>query len=455
MMKKVLLLLLVIASYGIANAQQPTELPKDFKKFQAAPSNLPALHGSSFNKGGDAYGWYSPLDFISNNFSGTVDDFVNLTFPDSTVQFIADDNTASWIGFHGFGHMFDLRHELWSAVPSPADMNIIPFDQKDSYFWDSVAFRYLYIRHYPDPSVVDTAFVHYYKNAIPDGIETGILLFDNVDTVRFQKPIGYNVNTLSGQAYFDVDTILLTEKDTTTFGSGGWTQAYYTLPVGTTIPRTNSSTLSRNPNSLFGYSVTFRPGHPYNFGDTMESQGTQPIANGINYFGCHTRSIPSPGPGQSALPTPLRSNDYMETSIMLNKSTRYGQTNSTGWDGYMPGLAFFSTQYIDCQVYVTGVSSTSVKEVNDLGYSLGTIYPNPASNGSALNIEYALRDAGVVTIEIFDLMGKKMATVVNNETTEAGTHTATVTTSLAPGVYVYTLKSGDSIINSKKFTVIR
>jgi hypothetical protein len=454
MMKKVLLLILVIASYGLANAQQPMELPKDFKLLPSAPSNLRVLQGSSFNKGGDAYGWYSPLDFITNNFSGTVDDFVSLTFPDSTVQFIADDNTASWIGSHGFGHMFDLRHELWSAVPSPADMNIIPFDQKDSYFWDSIAFRYLYIRHYPDPTVVDTAFVHYYKNAIPDGVETGILLFDT-DTVRFQKPLGYNAGTLSGNAYFDVDTILLTPADTTSFGAGGWLQAYYTLAVGATIPRTNSNSFSRNPNSLFGYSVTFRPGHPYNFGDTIESQGTVKPTNGINYFGYHIRSIPSPGTGQSALPKPLRSNNFMETSILLNKSTRYGQTDPGNWTGYIPGLAFFTTQYIDCQAYVTGVSSVSTKEVKDLGYSLGTVYPNPVSNGLSLNIEYALKDAGAVTIEIFDLMGKQMATVVNNEMTDAGTHTATVNTNLAPGVYLYTLKSGDVIINSKKFTVTR
>ncbi len=49
-------------------------------------------------------------------------------------------------------------------------------------------------------------------------------------------------------------------------------------------------------------------------------------------------------------------------------------------------------------------------------------------------------------------MGRKVATVVNNEVMEAGEHTISFSNNLKAGVYVYTLKAGN-YVTSKKFTV--
>jgi len=53
------------------------------------------------------------------------------------------------------------------------------------------------------------------------------------------------------------------------------------------------------------------------------------------------------------------------------------------------------------------------------------------------------------------MVGKKVATVLNNEKVEAGEHKAAATLNLNPGIYFYTLSSGNTAISSKKFTVTR
>lgn len=459
-MKKVLLLALTLGFFGTVVAQKPVELPNDYRYLPAAPGE-PArtLPTASSKMGGNVAGWFSPLDFLANNsnWNPNTDRFISMVFPDSTVVFVDNQNDVSYVGIHAYGHIFDLRHDLWSAVPSDPSAPILPFAQKDNYLVDSIAFRYLYRRNYPDTTVVDTCFVHYYKNIAgssgPDGITTGNVVFGATDTVRVAMPTGLNQATLSGTSAFRVDTILLTIADTTSFSSTGWGSQYMVRYAGFNVPGMNANSTSNNPASLFGYSVSFRPGHPYNLNDTLESQGTVKQTNGINYFGGLYGRLPEPAPGTSGLPPQLQSKIYVENSIVLTKGSRYGQQGN-GWD-FIPGLAFFAPQFYDCQAYVTGVSTVSAREIADLGYSLGNSYPNPVANGQTMGIDYGLKTAGTVTLEVYDLMGKKVATIMNNENVEAGDHTALYNVSLQPGIYFYTMFAGDVLVASKKFNVVR
>lgn len=459
MMKKILLTVLVISSFGILSAQQLLEIPKEAQKPAMGDAMRPG--GNQFNKkvGGAVNGWYAPLEFVNNNSTVPFNNYIGLMHWDSTVKIIDRDNAASNIFYHAMGHTFDLRDPNWTSVPPNDGETILQFAQKDGYSWDSVAFRYVYRRNFPNPNVVDTCFVHYYKNTNGTAFDDGALLFGatNEDTVAFGRPNGYNVARLSGTVFFDVDTVLLTIEDTTRFDpSTGWGQGFIVLPVGTNIVGSPASAQpSRAPRSWFGATFSFKPGHPYNVGDTAETQGTTPVANGINYFGSFYRSLTAPpGSTESALPAPMRTKYYGEGSNILNRSTRYGQTQN-GWQGFIPGLAFFSTIFIDMQAYVTGNSTVSVAELEKTGVALGGIYPNPASNGTSMTIDYASKTTQSVSIEVFDMMGKKVATVIENNLVEAGNHTASFNVDLQPGMYFYTLTAGDVVVGSKKFMVAR
>lgn len=85
-------------------------------------------------------------------------------------------------------------------------------------------------------------------------------------------------------------------------------------------------------------------------------------------------------------------------------------------------------------------------------YQLSQNYPNPFNPST--QIEYQIPNAGLVQLEVFDILGRKVQTLVN-ESQEVGTYTVTFDASaLSSGVYLYRLTSG-SFISSKKLFLIK
>lgn len=88
---------------------------------------------------------------------------------------------------------------------------------------------------------------------------------------------------------------------------------------------------------------------------------------------------------------------------------------------------------------VTAVEQT--KGEMPTAYSLNQNYPNPFN--PTTTISYSLPRSSFVDLRVYDLLGRNVATLVQNEQS-AGTHSAVFDAKgLASGVYVYTLKAGD------------
>ncbi len=88
---------------------------------------------------------------------------------------------------------------------------------------------------------------------------------------------------------------------------------------------------------------------------------------------------------------------------------------------------------------VTGVSSNQNETPSD--YSLSQNYPNPFNPST--KISFALPKASDVKIVVYDILGKVVATLVNDYRT-AGTHQVEFNASnLASGVYLYRIEAGD------------
>ncbi|MBM2841061.1 MAG: Por secretion system C-terminal sorting protein [Bacteroidetes bacterium] len=86
---------------------------------------------------------------------------------------------------------------------------------------------------------------------------------------------------------------------------------------------------------------------------------------------------------------------------------------------------------------------TSVEEIRSVepeSYKLQQNYPNPFN--PATSIEFAILKAGHVTLKVYDMLGKEVATLVDEEKT-AGNYRVTFSAQdLASGTYCYTLRSG-------------
>lgn len=106
-------------------------------------------------------------------------------------------------------------------------------------------------------------------------------------------------------------------------------------------------------------------------------------------------------------------------------------------------------------INLTPQASTSVKESNSVRpeqYSLSQNYPNPFNPATRIN--YSVQRTGNVTINVYDLLGREIATLVN-EIKPAGNYSVEFnSTRLSSGIYFYRMESG-SFTHTKKLVVIK
>ncbi|MEX0858087.1 MAG: T9SS type A sorting domain-containing protein [Balneolaceae bacterium] len=92
------------------------------------------------------------------------------------------------------------------------------------------------------------------------------------------------------------------------------------------------------------------------------------------------------------------------------------------------------------QSFTRNTPVSNEREVATLpeGYSLEQNYPNPFN--PTTNINYTIKEAGNVSLKVYDITGREVVSLVNNERLSAGNHTVTFDASnLASGVYIYAL----------------
>jgi hypothetical protein len=85
--------------------------------------------------------------------------------------------------------------------------------------------------------------------------------------------------------------------------------------------------------------------------------------------------------------------------------------------------------------------------------SLNQNYPNPFN--PTTTISFALPENSKVTLEVFDVMGRKVATLLEGNQRSAGSHTVNFdASSLSSGMYLYRLAAGNTVI-TRKLTLIK
>jgi hypothetical protein len=98
----------------------------------------------------------------------------------------------------------------------------------------------------------------------------------------------------------------------------------------------------------------------------------------------------------------------------------------------------------------TGVADN--KNISLDSYQLLQNYPNPFNPST--QISYVLKNSGMVSVKVYDILGREVATLVNEEQT-GGLHTLNFDASnLASGMYIYKIDAG-SFHSSKKMLFLK
>lgn len=422
----------------MAQGQVGSDVPKGMPVDPNSPAVL-KQKTQVLQKGGPVSGWFNMDEYIDNNLppSGVIANYASFIFPDSNVIFIPDSDSGFYWYQTAVGSIFDPSDENMQLYTSDY------FTRRDSYTWDSLSFFFLYRRGTIDDSLIDTLYIDLYDR-------TGLTDFGGFQGNDDQhvRP-DYNATARRGVGHFQTITVLLDTSMETDKSAQGWSFVGLSEFVGRQLTAPAGGT---TPN-MVGFTLNFRPGYTWNLNDTMEvsNDATLTPTNTLSYIGY--RQWVNEG-DQNDPNTQIKNGDYYTHSLIQRKEqVRGGAVN--GWEGYLPGNAFFQRQYVQSSFHFTGNSSVGMKDLNEFGAGLGDAYPNPTFGSNQLHIDYAVQSTSTVTIEVYDMFGNKVKTVVN-QLTEAGEYTAVADISdLAAGVYVYTMTDGKNYASSKKVTIIK
>ncbi len=134
------------------------------------------------------------------------------------------------------------------------------------------------------------------------------------------------------------------------------------------------------------------------------------------------------------------------TAKCINDTVRLFQPG--GYD--VSALGINSFDVTGCGGLITGGNIITTETPQS--YVLNQNYPNPFNPVTKIN--YALPKSGLVTLKIYDVLGREVMTLVN-EMKSAGNYSIDFNgTNLSSGIYFYSLKSGD-FTAVKKMTLIK
>lgn len=117
----------------------------------------------------------------------------------------------------------------------------------------------------------------------------------------------------------------------------------------------------------------------------------------------------------------------------------------------------YRLKQVDFNGAIAYSKTINVNSVAPTAYALNQNYPNPFNPSTA--ISFSLPVNAKVTVRLFDVLGREVMTVVNNQLT-SGTHTYNVKMDrMSSGIYFYTLEAkgvdGSSFMSTKKMTLMK
>lgn len=140
--------------------------------------------------------------------------------------------------------------------------------------------------------------------------------------------------------------------------------------------------------------------------------------------------------------------DSAKTTLIDDRGIAFSPTGDTVY------VAMFNTNTNCIQMFVN-TATPVVERPNTVptSYSLSQNYPNPFN--PTTRIDYALKATGNVSLKVYDVLGREVATLVNG-VQAAGQHSVTFNASnFASGMYFYSLTTPDGLTVTKKMILMK
>ncbi|MBS1494150.1 MAG: S8 family peptidase [Bacteroidetes bacterium] len=149
--------------------------------------------------------------------------------------------------------------------------------------------------------------------------------------------------------------------------------------------------------------------------------------------------------------------DTARTLLLVARTTASAsgsQTVNIGLTDTNQVKAYYNTTAAGTNFPFGSVTGTGNTNMQIISYSLSQNFPNPFNPST--QISYSLAKEGFVTIKLYNILGKEIATLVNNHRT-AGTYEVELNTDnlkLSSGIYYYTIES-NGFSDTKKMILLK
>jgi hypothetical protein len=151
----------------------------------------------------------------------------------------------------------------------------------------------------------------------------------------------------------------------------------------------------------------------------------------------------------------LSTGEFSAVNFINGFGTSSEQHNYSYIDNNLkPGKYFYRLRQVDLDGTATVSNIIEVNISQPVDYNLSQNYPNPFNPSTIIN--FSIPKAGIVTMNVYDVLGKKVATLIN-EKKDAGSYSVELNASgfgMSSGVYFYTLEAG-SFKSTKKMIMIK
>jgi hypothetical protein len=145
---------------------------------------------------------------------------------------------------------------------------------------------------------------------------------------------------------------------------------------------------------------------------------------------------------------------YLGTAGLTSVNT--GEKTVQGWIDFetdVLGYTVSAERSFDVPYCLLPTSTIEESEKDiPIYYELSQNYPNPFN--PTTTIKYQVPELSFVTIKIFDVLGREVATTVNKEKTVGSYEIEFNGSELTSGVYFYRLKAG-SFVETKKMILLK
>jgi len=152
-------------------------------------------------------------------------------------------------------------------------------------------------------------------------------------------------------------------------------------------------------------------------------------------------------PEQDTVTSVINAGDSLAFTLTFNTDTTAGEGSARlMFYAWGPG----DTLYQDLSVTTTPVGIVRQGNIPGSMRLLGN-FPNPFNPETSIN--YELRNADFVELNVYNIQGQKIATLINNKQ-KAGAHTVSFNAAGLPsGTYIYRLKAGNEVRYGKMLLV--